>query len=35
VHGEPDSAEALRQAIASQLHWTVDIARYMQKDGIQ
>jgi metallo-beta-lactamase family protein len=35
VHGEPDSAEALRQAIASQLHWTVDTARYMQKDEIQ
>ncbi|MGA3127489.1 MAG: MBL fold metallo-hydrolase [Candidatus Korobacteraceae bacterium] len=35
VHGEPDSAEALRQAITSQLHWTVDTARYMQKDEIQ
>jgi len=35
VHGEPYSAEALRQAIASQLGWTVDTARYMQKDEIQ
>ncbi len=35
VHGEPDSAEALRQAIATQLGWTVDTARYLQKDEIQ
>jgi metallo-beta-lactamase family protein len=35
VHGEPDSAEALRQAIATQLGWTVDTAHYMQKDEIQ
>ncbi len=35
VHGEPDSAEALRQAIAEQLGWTVDVARYMQKVEIR
>jgi metallo-beta-lactamase family protein len=32
VHGEPDSAEALRQAIVEQLGWPVDVAQYMQKD---
>ena len=31
VHGEPDSAEALREAIQKQLHWPVDVARYMQE----
>ncbi len=31
VHGEPDSAEALRQAIEMQLGWPVDTARYMEK----
>ena len=35
VHGEPDSAEALRQVIAGQLGWNVDVARYMQKDEIR
>jgi metallo-beta-lactamase family protein len=35
VHGEPDSAEALRQAITTQLGWTVDTAHYMQKDEIR
>jgi metallo-beta-lactamase family protein len=34
VHGEPDSAEALRQAITQHLSWNVDIARYLQKDEI-
>jgi metallo-beta-lactamase family protein len=31
VHGEPDSAEALRQAIIKELDWPVDVARYMGK----
>jgi len=31
VHGEPDSAEALRQAVAEQLHWKVETATYMEK----
>ena len=31
VHGEPDSAEALRQAIVKELDWTVDVASYMEK----
>jgi metallo-beta-lactamase family protein len=31
VHGEPDSAEALRQAIVKELDWPVDVAQYMQK----
>jgi metallo-beta-lactamase family protein len=31
VHGEPDSAEALQQAIRTQLGWPVDTARYMGK----
>jgi metallo-beta-lactamase family protein len=31
VHGEPDSAEALRQAIIKDLEWPVDVAHYMQK----
>jgi metallo-beta-lactamase family protein len=35
VHGEPDSAEALRQAIAKQLQWPVDVAQYMQKDELK
>ena len=35
VHGEPDSAEALRQQIQTKLGWTVDTAHYMQKDEIQ
>ena len=34
VHGEPDSAEALRQAIIKELDWPVDTAHYMQKDEI-
>lgn len=34
VHGEPDSAEALRQTIVAQLGWQVDKAQYMQKDEI-
>ena len=34
VHGEPDSAEALREAITSELGWKADVARYMQKDEI-
>jgi metallo-beta-lactamase family protein len=35
VHGEPDSAEALRQAITQQLKWNVDVAKYMQKDEVE
>ena len=35
VHGEPDSAEALRQEISKQLGWTVNTAHYMEKDPIQ
>jgi metallo-beta-lactamase family protein len=35
VHGEPDSAEALRQAIIKELEWNVDVAQYMQKDEIR
>ena len=35
VHGEPDSAEALRQAIIKDLEWNVDVAQYMQKDELQ
>ncbi len=31
VHGEPDSAEALRQAIIKEMDWPVDVAQYMQK----
>ncbi len=34
VHGEPDSAEALRQQIVQQLHWNVDTAKYMAKAEI-
>ncbi len=35
VHGEPDSAEALRQAIIKEMDWPVDTAHYMQKDQIE
>ena len=31
VHGEPDSAAALQQAIQQQLGWRVEIAKYMQR----
>ena len=31
VHGEPDSAAALQQAIRQQFGWRVEIAKYMQK----
>ena len=31
VHGEPHSAEALRDRIASQLGWDVHIARYLER----
>jgi len=31
VHGEPDAAAALRQAIQQQLGWRVEIAQYMQR----
>ncbi len=31
VHGEPDSAEALRQAIIKEMDWPVEVAQYMQK----
>lgn len=35
VHGEPDSAEALRKEISKQLGWAVNTAHYMEKDQIQ
>jgi metallo-beta-lactamase family protein len=35
VHGEPDAAEALRQAIIKELEWTVDVAQYMQKVEVE
>ncbi len=35
VHGEPDSAEALRQAIVKELEWTVDVPQYMQKVEVE
>ncbi|HEU5403072.1 MAG TPA: MBL fold metallo-hydrolase [Terriglobales bacterium] len=31
VHGEPDSAQALKQAIEAELRWPVEIAQYMQQ----
>jgi metallo-beta-lactamase family protein len=31
VHGEPDSAKALKQAIEKELRWNVDIAAYGQR----
>ena len=31
VHGEPDAASALKDAITKELHWNVDVAQYMQK----
>jgi len=31
VHGEPDAAEALRQAIIRELDWPAEVAQYMQK----
>lgn len=31
VHGEPDSAAALQQAIETELRWKVDIATYMER----
>jgi len=31
VHGEPASAQALRDAIGSELKWKVEIGQYMQK----
>ncbi len=31
VHGEPDSAKALKEAIEKELKWNVDIATYAQK----
>lgn len=35
VHGEPDSAKALEQAIESELHWPVEIAQYMQQVSVK
>ena len=35
VHGEPDSAQALRQAIIKELDWPVDVAHYMEKVEMQ
>lgn len=34
VHGEPDSARALQQAIQSELKWDVAIAQYMQEVSV-
>lgn len=34
VHGEPASAEALRESITRELRWNVEIARWMQKAPI-
>ena len=31
VHGEPASAQALREAVGSALHWKVEIGQYLQK----
>jgi metallo-beta-lactamase family protein len=31
VHGEPPSAQSLREKIAAQLGWDADVARYLQK----
>ncbi len=31
VHGEPDAAEALRQSIAKELKWPVEVAKWMEK----
>ena len=35
VHGEPESAEALRQKIEAELHWKADVAAYTQKVEIE
>ena len=35
VHGEPDSARALKQAIEAELHWSVEIAQYMQQVSVR
>lgn len=35
VHGEPDSAKALKQAIESELRWPVEIAQYMQQVSVK
>jgi metallo-beta-lactamase family protein len=34
VHGEPDAASALKQAIEREMGWNVDIVQYMQKVAI-
>ncbi len=31
VHGEPDAAQKLREVMIKELHWTVNIAAWMQK----
>ncbi len=35
VHGDPDSAQALKQSIVQQLHWNVSVASYMQKVPVE
>jgi metallo-beta-lactamase family protein len=34
VHGEPDAASALRQTIAKDLGWHVEVAQWLQKVGV-
>ena len=31
VHGEPDAAQKLREAMIKELHWNVNVAAWMQK----
>lgn len=35
VHGEPDAAQSLREAITRELGWKVEIATYMQKVNLR
>ncbi len=35
VHGDPEASTMLKAAIEKELHWNVDIARYMQKVEIK
>jgi metallo-beta-lactamase family protein len=35
VHGEPAAASQLQQAIASAMHWHVEVAQWMEKVEIQ
>jgi metallo-beta-lactamase family protein len=34
VHGEPAAATALRESLAKELHWRVEIAQYMEKVAV-